>query len=133
VRGASGQDVEGTEDQRQHHRHDDPGDGSGAAPQRGADAEGEDGGGGEANSAAVPTTMRRSVSAVTGFRRRPWSRSIGKPRASDTAAAASPATKATEPITIAFAASTWARRGQAPRVVRISPRRYSAVTNMAPI
>ena len=47
-------------------------------------------------------------------------------------AATSPATKATEPITMAFAARTRPRRGLAASVVRISPRRYSAVMNIAP-
>ncbi len=43
------------------------------------------------------------------------------------AAAARPATKAAEPITIAFAASIRPRFGLAASVVRIRPRRYSAV------
>ena len=47
------------------------------------------------------------------------------------AAAARPATKATAPITIALAASTRPRRGLAASVMRIRPRRYSAVMNIA--
>jgi len=46
-----------------------------------------------------------------------------------TAAASSPVTKVTPPMTIAFAASTRPRRGLAANVVRIIPRRYSVVTN----
>jgi len=46
------------------------------------------------------------------------------------AAAASPATKVTAPITMAFAARTWPRRGVAANVVRTRPRRYSAVMNI---
>ena len=38
----------------------------------------------------------------------------------------------TEPITMAFAASTRPRRGLAAKVVRIRPRRYSAVMNIVP-
>ena len=49
-----------------------------------------------------------------------------------TAAPASPATNVTEPVTMALAASTRRRRGLAARVVRIRPRRYSAVMNIAP-
>ena len=45
-------------------------------------------------------------------------------------AATSPAVKLTAAITIAFAASTCPRRGLAANVVRIRPRRYSAVTNI---
>ena len=47
-----------------------------------------------------------------------------------TAAAASPGTKVARPITTALAASTRPRRGLAASVVRIRPRRYSAVMNM---
>ncbi len=45
-------------------------------------------------------------------------------------AAASPVTKAAAPITIAFAASTRPRTGLTASVVRIRPRRYSAVMNI---
>ena len=48
------------------------------------------------------------------------------------AAAASPVAKAAAPITIAFAASTRPRPGLAASVVRIRPRRYSAVMNIVP-
>ena len=53
---------------------------------------------------------------------------------SRTAAAdpASPAAKATAAVTIALAARTWPRRGAAASVVRIRPRRYSAVMNIVP-
>ncbi|HEY3610286.1 MAG TPA: hypothetical protein VGL06_22495 [Pseudonocardiaceae bacterium] len=44
-------------------------------------------------------------------------------------AAISPATRAAEPITTAFASRTWPRRGLAASVVRINGRRYSLVTN----
>ena len=44
----------------------------------------------------------------------------------------SPATKVTEPITTALAARTRPRPGAAASVVRIRPRRYSAVMNIAP-
>lgn len=43
-----------------------------------------------------------------------------------------PAAAAVEPRTAAFAASIRPRPGWAARVVRISPRRYSAVTDPAP-
>ena len=43
-----------------------------------------------------------------------------------------PATNVTEPTTAALAARTRPRAGAAARVVRIRPRRYSAVMNMAP-
>jgi hypothetical protein len=51
---------------------------------------------------------------------------------SRTAAAdpASPAVKVTAPMMIALAARTWPRRGVAASVVRIRPRRYSAVMNI---
>ncbi len=49
------------------------------------------------------------------------------------AAAASPATKVTAPITMALAASTRPRRGLAVSVTRISRRRYSAVMNIVAI
>src|SRR5215469_8127715 len=45
--------------------------------------------------------------------------------------AISPITKATAPATRAFAASTAPRRGVAASVVRIRPRRYSVVKNIA--
>ena len=51
---------------------------------------------------------------------------------SATAAPASPAANVTSPITMALAASTRPRRGLAANVVRITPRRYSAVMNSAP-
>ena len=55
---------------------------------------------------------------------------ISVPMSTAPAAAARPATKAAEPITIAFAASTRPRSGLAASVVRIRPRRYSAVMNI---
>ena len=82
-----------------------------------------------ATSAAVPTTMRSSVSHDTGNTyTRP--RASWVPRITAAAAATSPVTKATEPITMAFAASTRPRRGLAARVTRIRPRRCSAVMNI---
>src|SRR5215831_4176936 len=48
------------------------------------------------------------------------------------AAPAAPATNVTEPITTALAARTRPRPGLAASVVRIRPRRYSAVMNIAP-
>src|SRR5215469_9329961 len=48
-------------------------------------------------------------------------------------AATSPVTNVTAASTTALAASTRPRRGVAANVVRISPRRYSAVMNMTPI
>ena len=85
-----------------------------------------------ASSAAVPATARSSVVHVTGNRyallRPSW-----VPRITAAAAAARPTTKVTAPITRAFAASTRPRRGLAASVVRIRPRRYSAVMNMAAI
>ena len=50
-----------------------------------------------------------------------------------TAVATSPAANAAAPSTTALAASTRPRRGLAVSVVRIRPRRYSAVMNMTPI
>ncbi len=82
-----------------------------------------------ASSAAVPTTIRSSVSHGTGKTyTRP--RASWAPRITAAAAATSPVTKATEPITMALAASTRPRRGLAASVVRIRPRRYSAVMNI---
>ncbi len=82
-----------------------------------------------ATSAAVPTTMRSSVSHDTGNTyTRP--RASWVPRNTAAAAATSPVTKATEPSTMALAASTRPRRGLAVSVVRIRPRRYSAVMNI---
>ena len=82
-----------------------------------------------ATSAAVPTTMRSSVSHGTGNTyTRP--RASWVPRITAAAAATSAAAKATEPITMALAASTRPRRGLAVSVVRIRPRRYSAVMNI---
>ncbi len=49
-----------------------------------------------------------------------------------TAAATNPVRKATAPTTTAFAARIRPRAGLADSVVRIRPRRYSAVTNRAP-
>ena len=49
------------------------------------------------------------------------------------AVAASAVTNVTAASTTALAASTRPRRGLAASVVRISPRRYSAVMNMTPI
>ena len=49
----------------------------------------------------------------------------------ETTAATSPVTKATAPITTALAASTAPRRGVAVSVVRIRPRRYSVLKNIA--
>ena len=53
------------------------------------------------------------------------------PTASARAAPTSPATKPAAPITTALAASSRPRRGAAVSETRISPRRYSAVMNMA--
>src|SRR6266702_24702 len=83
-----------------------------------------------ASSAAVPATTRSSVSNGGGFRKLPLWRRIRPPSGTTTAAAARPATKVTKPITIAFAARTRPRRGLAARVMRIRPRRYSAVMNI---
>ena len=54
------------------------------------------------------------------------------PIATARVAAISPATKLTAPITTALAASSRPRRGAAASETRISPRRYSAVMNIAP-
>jgi hypothetical protein len=59
-------------------------------------------------------------------------RSTRWPKTTTTAAATRPVVNVTVPTTTAFAASTRPRRGLAARVVRMSPRRYSAVMNMAP-
>src|SRR6266511_4010435 len=82
-----------------------------------------------ASSAAVPTTTRSSISDVTGNTSKPLARSSRSTSGTVTTAATSPVTKVTEPITMAFAARTRPRRGLAARVVRIRPRRYSAVMN----
>ena len=84
-----------------------------------------------ASSAAVPATIRASVSSETGHCRPPARRSRGVPTASARVAATSPATKPTAPITTALAASSRPRRGAAVSETRISPRRYSAVMNIA--
>ncbi len=60
----------------------------------------------------------------------PLARRIRVPNVTVTMTAASPAMKVTVPITTAFAINTRPRRGLASRVVRIRPRRYSAVMNI---
>jgi hypothetical protein len=47
-------------------------------------------------------------------------------------AAASPITNVTTPSTMAFASKNRLRRGLATKVMRIMPRRYSAVMNIVP-
>ena len=84
-----------------------------------------------ASSAAVPTTTRTSVSAGDGQHDRPLFRSSGTPSPIANAEATRPSTNATAAATMALAASTWPRRGVAASVVRIRPRRYSAVKNIA--
>ncbi len=84
-----------------------------------------------ASTAAVPTMTRTSVSAGTVSSTWPWFSSFGTPTATDSAEATSPVTNATAPITTALAASTAPRRGAAASVVRMSPRRYSTVKNIA--
>src|ERR1039458_9828882 len=81
-------------------------------------------------SAAVPTTMRSSVGHGTGYTYEPRACASWAPKITAAAAAASPATKLTAPITMAFAASIRPRRGLAASVTRIRPRRYSAVMNI---
>src|SRR5262245_30745958 len=86
---------------------------------------------------AVPTTIWSPcplVSDQTGNTddAQPDECSLRSAIGSATAAETSPATNVTEPITTAFAASTRPRRGLAANVVRISPRRDSAVMNSAP-
>src|SRR5262245_58058562 len=70
------------------------------------------------------------MSIVDGWTYAPLERSTPGPNVSTTAAATTPQTKATAPSTTALATSTRARAGVALTVVWISPRRYSAVTNM---
>jgi hypothetical protein len=82
-----------------------------------------------ASSAAVPAITRSSVSDDTGNTKLPLLRVIRSPSATATIEPTSPATKVTKPITTAFAARTRPRAGPAVRVVRIRPRRYSAVMN----
>ena len=84
-----------------------------------------------ASIAAVPMMTRTSVSTGAVSRTRPWFSSFGTPTAIETTAAISPVTKATAPITTALAASTAPRRGVAASVVRIRPRRYSELKNIA--
>src|SRR5215472_2146268 len=84
-----------------------------------------------ASSAAVPTITRASVRAGTVSSTWPWLSSLGTPRAIAITEAISPVTNAAAPTTKAFAASTAPRRGVAVSVVRISPRRYSVVKNIA--
>ena len=74
--------------------------------------------------------MRSSVGHGTGYTYEPRARASWAPKITAAAAATSPATKVTEPITMALAASTRPRRGLAVRVRRIRPRRYSAVMNI---
>ena len=83
-------------------------------------------------SAAAPAMTRTSVSAVTGRIGLPPPRSFPRPTGSATAIPAIPAASATAPITMAFAARTRPRRGDAARVRRMRPRRYSAVMNRTP-
>ena len=87
-----------------------------------------------ASSAAVPATTRTSVSAAHRVARsRPGCARWPARRAETAMAAATrPTTKVTAASTMALAASTWPRLGLATRVVRIRPRRYSAVMNMVP-
>src|SRR5215470_15714768 len=63
-----------------------------------------------ASSAAVPAITRSSVSAVTGTMWLPLARSIRSPSGTARAVATRPATKLTEPITMALAASIYGRR-----------------------
>ncbi len=86
-----------------------------------------------ASSAAVPTAIRTRVRPGSGKIGLPLCRSRYSPSGIVIATAISPVTNVTAPSTMAFAASTRRRRGVAVNVVRISPRRYSAVTNMTPI
>ena len=79
----------------------------------------------------MPTITRSSVVHVRREHVQPCCAASWVPRVTAAAAAASPTTKVTEPITMALAASTRPRRGLAARVVRIRPRRYSAVMNIA--
>ena len=85
-----------------------------------------------ASSAALPAITRASVSPPTGKMTRPLPRSMRSPSSTAAADPASPAAKVTAAITIALAARTWPRRGAAASVVRIRPRRYSAVMNIVP-
>ena len=62
----AGQHVGDRDEERQDDRRDDHGDRDRAAAQHGAEGEGEDGGDGE--QAAVPATMRTTVSRFTGYR-----------------------------------------------------------------
>ena len=86
-----------------------------------------------ANSAAMPTMMRSSVGHGSGNRSTPSLCATRVPMSTAPAAAARPTANATAPITIAFAASTRTRFGLAASVLRIRPRRYSAVMNIAAI
>ena len=94
-----------------------------------ADGEGEDGGDGD---------QRRRADDHAHLGRPRLGEHCDAARARDSGAddrprrrrATSPATNATAPITIALAASTRPRRGLAASVVRIRPRRYSAVMNI---
>ena len=78
----------------------------------------------------MPATTRSSVGHGTGYTYEPRALASWAPKITAAAAATSPATKVTEPITMALAASTRPRRGLAARVMRIRPRRYSAVMNI---
>ena len=85
----------------------------------------------------MPTTIcspRPLVSDQTGYTEdtQPPECSLCSASGSAMAAPTSPATNVADPITMAFAASTRPRRGLAANVVRIRPRRYSAVMNRAP-
>ena len=84
-----------------------------------------------ASMAAVPTMTRISVSTGAVRSIWPWFSSFGTPTAIEITAAISPVTKATAPITTALAASTAPRRGVAASVVRMRPRRYSVLKNIA--
>ncbi len=85
-----------------------------------------------ASSAPVPTSIRARLSAGTGQSGTPVPARMRAPTATARAAANSPVTKLTAPITTALAASSRPRRGEALSEARISPRRYSAVMNIAP-
>ena len=86
-----------------------------------------------ASRAAVPATTRSQVSQDTGNTYVPWSRDSRTPTTTAMTAATRPAANMAEAITMALAARTRPRRGVAASVVRIRPRRYSAVMNMTPM
>lgn len=77
-------------------------------------------------------TRRACVAVPIGLSVKPLCFMIGSATTRETNSATSPTRNVTRPITSALATRTRPRRGCAASVVRIMPRRYSAVMNSTP-